>query len=207
LIPVAVVELKFDYDRRYIYNWLYVSPDEQISAEVFYNIQSSVQVGFITCFPDNAYIMTAYPTGETISTSDFSAHFARYSIEAALSYHRRQVQAWTKVHGEPRRIRSIQDTDAIDHIYRERYRRLHFRRLFRHQAVGFALTILLFICNGLAIVLPPLDDISLSINLYSCGLMLGVFLALYGVWSAGTLGRPSGAIDDPGGARVYVPRR
>lgn len=116
------------------YGWVYLSESGKIYAEIVYDVPYApwpAMLQFMSCFPDNAMLITSYPAGECIVTPDFMSRFASGSIDAALDFHIATLKEWEDLHGEATRIRTMADTQRCADIFRNLYRKHNDRRLIR----------------------------------------------------------------------------
>jgi hypothetical protein len=113
------------------YEWVYVSESGRIYVEIVYDIFGPVFLQFMSCFPDDAMVITRYPHGENIATVDFISRFARGSIDAALHFHKEQLKEWEDLHGTPNTVQTMDDVLRYDEIFRDNYRKRDTRRIIR----------------------------------------------------------------------------
>jgi hypothetical protein len=142
--PLAVLHVKPAFLDA-AYEWVYVSQSGTIYVEVVYTLSASVLLQFMSCFPDDAILITRYPQGETVITPNYVSRFARNSIDAALNFHKQQLKEWKEQHGEPLIVKTIDDALQYDEIFRIKYRKLDTMRIIKLNNRLLFLTISAFI--------------------------------------------------------------
>jgi hypothetical protein len=113
---------------------VFVSPDRSTHAEVTEVMTDMVQ--FTTVYADHAVVETIFPMGERIDTPTFRSHTITSDIEKAYLHHLQQVADFSKSHGIPRHLESMNDYLHWDVVYRERYIWQKFRRNFWMGAIN-----------------------------------------------------------------------
>lgn len=117
--------------------WVYRNDDGSIYASVEDSNQTKrpVNAAFVTWFPDDTLIVTAFPQGFTIQERDLHYRFAAYSLQAAFSYHTYMLERWRAEHGDPVLITDTADIDRTDAIHTRKYRQRIYRQVIRDQTI------------------------------------------------------------------------
>src|SRR5688500_186720 len=80
--PLVVERIRLFLFSRVEHEWLCAAEDGQIYVELaHFKRQDRVLVLFLTCFADDAMLMTGYPIGENVDAPMFHSHFAAYSLQ------------------------------------------------------------------------------------------------------------------------------
>lgn len=122
-----------------------ISTDKTVFAE----LTETQIVVFTTVFADDAVVETGFPVGERIQTRNFRSHTITTDLEAAYRHQLQQVEVFSKTHGVPRRIETMQDYLAWDAMYRKHY---VSRKMRRHTWLAL-LQVWTLVCGILALLL------------------------------------------------------
>lgn len=128
---------------------VFVSSDKLTHAEVT-EVMADM-VGFTTVYADHAVVETSFPMGERIDTPTFRSHTISSDIERAYLYHLQQVADFSKPHGIPRRLESMNDYLYWDIVYRERYVWQKFRRNFWMGVIKVLALIYVLVATGIVL--------------------------------------------------------
>ena len=107
-------------------SWVFVSSDKFTTTDLGETIPNLVF--FNSAFIDNAMVETGFPYGENIETPHFRSRVITSNIEDAYIHQTKQIEDFSKKHGAPRRIETMNDYLYWDIIFREQYSWLKFRR-------------------------------------------------------------------------------
>ena len=97
--------------------WVFVSLDKLTTAEVV--VAAPMLVGFSTAYKDTSVVETNFPVGESIETPLFISHTIKSSIEKAYNHQNQLVMKFSKTHGAPLSIESMQEYLRLDVVYRK----------------------------------------------------------------------------------------
>ncbi|MBN2084550.1 MAG: hypothetical protein JW748_04945 [Anaerolineales bacterium] len=112
---------------------IYVSADKRIFAE----LTESRIVLFTSVFPDDTVVETGFPVGENFNTKVFRSHTVTTGIEQAHQHQLREIKAYRRPHGIPRKIETMEDYRAWEAMYRAKH---VSRKMRRHTWLGFLQT-------------------------------------------------------------------
>jgi hypothetical protein len=111
--------------RKSLSYWVLVNPDNTIHAEAIFD-----RVSFSTCFRDDVFVVTDYPSGERINTARYASYTIVTNINDALNYHREQVDRFMVKYGSPHGISSMADYLRWEVVGRVNYGRMKLKRFF-----------------------------------------------------------------------------
>jgi hypothetical protein len=138
--PLGIQRVRLFYMPQFFNSWTFLHESGETYVELveFKQGQHQVLTGFLTWFPDEAYLETMYPVGENISEDSYSSHFASRTVENAYEYHRSQIENWRSTHGKPAIIKSLDDIAAWEKVLNRRYRIRKYRRITIAALLQFA---------------------------------------------------------------------
>lgn len=125
------LEIKLFWRRQYNVCWYYVDADATTCANVssYKSEQSTLIIGFVSWFPDNALIETLYPIGERILEPNYISQFVKSDLEAGYRQHQQRIQEWSEQHGTPIVIHDVKQLIPLDQVEIKLHRRRRYRRL------------------------------------------------------------------------------
>lgn len=128
----------------------YQSPDSTFAfLQVFLYTHPLLEL--ITHFPDKSEIRTSFPTGENISTDYLIARHAVRDPVAALRHYHAAVEQWTRQKGDPMRLETLADEQAVrDHFARTHHPKLYKRlmNLSLLRSILLVISTLIFLVGG-----------------------------------------------------------
>jgi uncharacterized protein with PQ loop repeat len=130
LEKLGVMEVKMRY-LNVGYAWAYRSLHGEFCVWVVYETIAPVVIRAMSCYADNAVLITGFPVGEQITTKNFISGFVKTDIATAIDYHQYQIEQWEATQGRPLLTYTLEDANRYDEVFRIHHRRTDYQRTLR----------------------------------------------------------------------------